>query len=109
MNAVERRLEIIDIIYEEHGTTSSRLAVCFGVSKRTIMSDIQWLSLYYPIYVEYGRNGGIYLTENYIPRKKYLTDEQTQLLKTILKKHDGEEAQLLEYILKTYGVRKRAG
>lgn len=109
MNAAERRSEIIDFIYEEHGTTSSRLAVYFGVSQRTIMSDIQLLSLRYPIYVVYGRNGGIFLTEGYDPKKKYLTEEQTETLKGIIRKHDGAEADLLKHILKTYGVKKRAG
>lgn len=108
MNAAERRSEIIDFIYEEHGTTSSRLAVYFGVSRRTIINDIQWLSLYYPIYIVYGRNGGIFLTEGYDSKKKYLTDEQTEVLKGIIPKHEGTEADLLKYILKTYGVKKRA-
>ena len=109
MNAAERRLAIIDIIEEEHGTTSSRLAVHFGVTQRTIMNDIQWLSLYYPIYTDFGRNGGLYLTEGYDSKKKYLTEEQTETLKGIIQKHEGEEAELLNYVLKTYGVRKRAG
>lgn len=108
MNAAERRLAIIDIIEEEHGTTSSRLAVHCDVSRRTIMNDIQWLSLYYPIYIVYGRNGGIFLTEGYDSKKKYLSDDQTETLKGIIQKHDGDEADLLNYILKTYGVRKRA-
>ena len=108
MNAAERRSEIIDIILEEHGTTTSRLAVYFGVSRRTIMNDIQWLSTRYPIYTDLGRNGGIRLTEGYDTKKKYLTDVQTEVLKGIIPKHEGVEADLLKYILKTYGVRKRA-
>ena len=109
MNAAERRLKMIDIICEEHGTTTKKLSVYFGVTQRTVINDIQWLSLYYPIYVNYGRNGGIYLTENYDRRKTYLTEEQTEVLKVIIFIHEGAEADLLKYILKTYGVKKRAG
>ena len=71
------------------------------------MNDIQWLSIHYPIYTNYGRNGGIFLTEGYNQKKKYLTDEQTDLLKEIIPKHEGKEAELLKYILKTYGVKRR--
>ena len=109
MSAAERRLEIIDILCEKRGSTTKRLADYFGVSQRTIINDVEQLSLYYPIYTTYGRNGGIFLTENYNPKKKYLNDEQTNLLKEVIAKHAGKEEELLKYILKTYGVKRYVG
>ena len=108
MNAAERRLEIIDILCVERKSTTARLADYFRVSQRTILNDVSWLSLHYPILTREGRGGGITLADWYDPKKDYLTFKQTEILESIIPKHKGEEAELLKYILKKFGAKNRA-
>lgn len=62
--------------------TSSELAEHFEVSKRTILRDIEALSVAgIPVYTTQGRGGGISLMENFVLNRRLLSEEeQTQIL-----------------------------
>ncbi len=62
--------------------TAKELSEYFEVSTRTIYRDIELLSeLNIPIYMSKGKNGGIFLLENYKFDKSLLTnEEQNQIL-----------------------------
>ncbi len=57
----------------------------YGVSKRTAMRYLDEITLSgIPLTVEYGRNGGYYVPQDYKIRYGYFTKEETELLKSII-------------------------
>ncbi|HCE34174.1 MAG TPA: hypothetical protein DEQ88_02225 [Clostridiales bacterium] len=104
MTAFERRLAIISALRIRRQDTRGNLAAEFGVCKRTIENDVSFLSLYYPIYTEQGKFGGIFMAEDYnsacAPR---MTERQINLLTRLLTLLDGEDREIMAEILKGYG------
>lgn len=83
---IERLFGIVNYILANQKATTSKLAELFEVSTRTINRDINKLSsVGIPVYTITGRNGGIYLLDNYILNKVLLTEEERQHLLLILK------------------------
>lgn len=64
LTTFERRYEIIDLIRSQDGISGRELARRTGVSVRTIRRDIDAISLYVPIYCDYGCRGGIHILDN---------------------------------------------
>ena len=58
-------MEILEVLCRRRSDTVENLANEFGVSKRTIKYDIEYLSLSYPVYTVQGNGGGIYITDGY--------------------------------------------
>jgi len=57
----ERQRELAEYLQKQKATTAQALADRFGVSERTIRSDIKKLAMKFPILVKQGKvNGGIY-------------------------------------------------
>lgn len=77
-----RLFGIIYLLLSKKTMTAKELAEYFEVSTRTIYRDIELLSeLNIQIYMSKGKNGGIFLLENYKFDKSLLTsDEQKQIL-----------------------------
>ena len=81
MGTAERRAEIMRILCRRRHETISRLAEEFGVSTRTIQRDVEVLSITEPIYTQCGRyDGGIYVIENYVPDRMYMTESELSVL-----------------------------
>lgn len=84
--STERLFEIIYFLLNNKKATTTELASLFEVSTRTIHRDINKLSsLGIPIYTEPGRNGGIYLLNNFILDKVLLSKEEQDNLLLALK------------------------
>ena len=64
METTERRIAIMRILCRRRHETISNLAQEFGVSARTILRDIEMLSLSEPIYTQCGRYGRVYVMNN---------------------------------------------
>ena len=78
---IERLFEIIYILMDRKNVTAEELSGHFGVSKRTILRDVETLSMAnIPIYTKQGKNGGIALLDNYVLDKTVLTEEEKKLL-----------------------------
>ncbi len=77
-----RLFGIIYLLLSKNTMTAKELSEYFEVSTRTIYRDIELLSeLNIPIYMSKGKNGGIFLLENYKFDKSLLTnEEQNQIL-----------------------------
>ena len=58
MTAMERREAILDVLCQRKHDQIKNLAEEFGVSERTIRTDIEVLSCSYPIETVRGRYGG---------------------------------------------------
>lgn len=106
MSAVERRRAIIEVLCQRRYDTRENLASEFGVAKRTIANDLLVLSIEYPIYTVQGNGGGIYIEDGYRLDRKYLSDEQTELLEGLLPQLSGKQAEVMKSILNTFKLNK---
>ena len=105
MRALERRQAIIEYLCEVRKTTLENLAFEFNVSTRTIRTDINDLSLSYPIYTVCGRqNGGVYISDDYHLGKKYLSNEEQSLLKKLSTNASTEDRKIIESIIRRFGI-----
>ncbi len=80
MRQYERWTEIMIILCRRKSITATELAQEFGVSVRTIMRDINSLSLVEPIYTKSGKNGGIFVDKDYSLQRMYMTTEELAVL-----------------------------
>ena len=80
-----RLFKIVYHLLDKGRATASELAEKFEVSVRTIYRDIDALSgAGIPIYAEAGRNGGIYLMNDFVMDKAVLTEEEKREILTAL-------------------------
>lgn len=100
-------MEILEVLCRRRSDTVENLASEFGVSKRTIKYDIEYLSLSYPVYTVQGNGGGIYITDGYKLGRKYLTETQSELLEKLSARLTGEELETMKGILQTFSEPKR--
>lgn len=103
MNVSERRAEIISTLIVKRRVTAAELAEEFDVTVRTIQSDIQALSLKYPIYTKPGVAGGVFMSEHYNPYANSLTPQELQTLKEIYKTAEDRHKEILLQIIHKYG------
>ena len=84
MGTAERRAEIIRILCRRRHETMSNLAEEFGVSIRTILRDIEVLSVTEPIYTQCGRyDGGVFVADDYTIGRMYMTQTELSVLQKI--------------------------
>lgn len=80
-----RLFKILYYLLDKKGATAPELANKFEVSTRTIYRDVEALSGEgIPIYAEPGRNGGIYLLNDYILDKILLSEDERQEVLTAI-------------------------
>ena len=106
MNTFERRMAIIDVLSERRKEQVENLAFEFGVTERTIRNDIYELSLSYPIDTKKGKGGCVFVQEGFMLRRRYLTDKEKTLLEKLAVNLSGEEAAMLQAIVKSFGKKK---
>lgn len=83
---IERLFSIVYILLERKSVTAGELAERFGVSRRTILRDVEVLSAAgVPVYTSKGRGGGIAILDNYVLNKATISDEEQSQILTALK------------------------
>lgn len=88
MTANDRRLAIMEYLCERRRATRRDLQEHFHVSHGTIEHDLVVLSCSYPIFICAGNNGGIYLEEGYYMDKRFLSEGQESVLRTLVASSD---------------------
>ncbi len=85
MLKTERLLETVFLLLDKRKVTAEALAARFGVSKRTVLRDMESLALAgIPIYSRQGKEGGFSLMETFILDKSLLTaEEQKEILSAL--------------------------
>lgn len=74
---INRLFEIVYLLLDKKSTTAKELAEHFEVSTRTILRDIEALTIAgIPIYTTQGKGGGISIMQNYILNKTAITTEE---------------------------------
>ena len=81
MRTHERRERIVQIIAMCGTVTAKELATRLRVTPRTILRDIEVLSIVEPIYTQSGRyGGGVYVIDDYTFGRMYMTDRELAVL-----------------------------
>jgi len=109
-----RLFKIVYHLLDKGRATASELAEKFEVSVRTIYRDIDALSgAGIPIYAEAGRNGGIYLMNDFVMDKAVLTEEEKREILTALHSINStsniDNSQILQNSLQYLMSVQRAG
>ena len=103
MNHVERRAEILQLLYQRRSETVANLAKRFNVSVRTIKYDIEELTLSHPIETVRGRyGGGVKVSDWYRPTRNTLCPEQMALLKRLASSLRGDDLAVMNSILSQF-------
>jgi predicted DNA-binding transcriptional regulator YafY len=103
MTAIERREAILDVLCVRRKDQVKNLAVEFGVSEKTIRTDLEVLGCSYPIETVRGRyGGGVQVADWYHRGRKYLSPEQADLLKRIAPSLEGSDLEILNSILNKF-------
>ena len=85
MDKVERLISIIMILLKKEVVSTNEFSQLFNVSKRTILRDMETLSLAnIPIYAIHGVNGGYGIMDAYKVDKRLLTSSDIQNILTAL-------------------------
>ena len=85
MMSDSRLFKILYYLLDREHATAPELAAEFEVSPRTIYRDVEALSSAgIPIYTEPGRNGGIYLLQDFILDRAILSENEKQEVLTVL-------------------------
>ena len=82
---IHRLFGIVYILMDRKSVTAQELATYFEVSKRTILRDVETLSVAgIPIYTLKGKGGGISILDNFVLNKATINeDEQMQILTSL--------------------------
>ena len=82
----ERRSAIMQLLIRNKHVIIPNIAFELGVCDRTIRRDITRLSINKPIYTKSGRyHGGVYIMDDYIISKTYLTPKEAEYIIRIVK------------------------
>ena len=106
-NTTERRQLILEALSDRRADTLDNLAVEFNVSKMTIRRDIEILSCSAPIFTTAGRyGGGIRVADGWYVGRRYLRDDQEQLLCNLMDGLQPEDQKTMQAILTAFAKPK---
>lgn len=105
-SALDRRQSLLDVLVERRQETVANLVHEFGVSRRTILRDVEILSGSYPIYTVQGNGGGIRVADGYYADRRYLKSDQEDLLRELLAGLTPEKQKVMQGILDTFAKPK---
>ena len=84
MGTAERRTEIMRVLCRRRCEKIQNLANEFSVSERTILRDIEVLSLTEPIYTKQGKyGGGVYVAEDFYMSQMYMSKGELAVLQKL--------------------------
>ena len=103
MTAIERRDAILDRLCVRRHDQVKNLAEEFGVSEKTIRTDIEVLACSYQIETVRGRHGGgIYVADGYHRGRKTLSPEQAALRKKLAPSLEGHDLEVMNSIINQF-------
>ena len=104
MKASARRQASLEALCERRSDKVENLAFEFQVNRTTIMRDILELSLSHPIYTQSGRHGGgIYVADGYYLGKQYLSEEQRNVIESLIPTVGDDQRKVLLSIVSKFG------
>lgn len=106
ITANERRQLILEELNDRRSASARDLAEEFGVTERTIRTDIEILGCSAPIYTVQGNGGGIRVADGWYLSRRYLHDDQEALLRQLLPGLQPDQQQTMEKILAAFAKPK---
>lgn len=106
ITANERRQRILEVLSDRRSDSAKNLAEEFGVTDRTIRTDIEILSCSAPIYTVQGKSGGIRVADGWYLSRRYLHDDQEALLRSLLPGLQPEDQKTMQQILSAFAKPK---
>ena len=103
MTAIERRIEMLNILAERREEKISNLADEFNVCVRTIKYDIEILSRDHPIETVVGRYGCVRMMPGCRIYQNDISIQQQEFLLSLAEKVDASEKTLLLQLLRSHG------
>lgn len=82
-SALDRRQAMLELLSDRRQETVANLMAEFGVSRCTVLRDIDALSCSAPIYTVQGNGGGVRVVDGYYYGRRYLTRKQASTLRKI--------------------------
>ncbi len=105
MTASERREKLLDVLCIRRKDKIENLAQEFGVSTRTIRTDIEILTCNYPIETIRGRyGGGVQVADGFRKDRKMFTKEQSDLVKKLAMSLEGHELEVMGSIISAFAL-----
>ena len=105
-SALERRQSILEALSDRRSDTVGNLASELGVSDRTIKRDIELLSCSVPIFTMQGCGGGIRVADGWYVGRRYLRDDQEDLLLALMGGLQPDKQLLMQSILMAFAKPK---
>ena len=102
-SALERRQAMLELLSDRRQETVANLMAEFGVSRCTVLRDIETLSCSAPIFTVQGHGGGIRVAEGYYYGRRYLHSDEEALLRRLIHGLQPEEQKTMQGILKRFG------
>ncbi len=102
-SALERRQAMLELLSDRRQETVANLMAEFGVSRCTVLRDIETLSCSAPIFTVQGNGGGIRVAEGYYYGRRYLHSDEEALLRRLIHGLQPEEQKTMQGILKRFG------
>ena len=97
--------EIVYLLLDRKNMTAKELAEHFEVSARTMLRNIETLSMAgIPIYTVQGKGGGVRLMDNFVLNKSVLTDKEQQDILSALQGLNTVEVPEVEKVLSKLGA-----
>ena len=106
MLKTERLLETVFLLLDKRKVTAEELAARFGVSKRTVLRDMESLALAgIPLYGRQGKEGGFSLMDTFVLDKSLLTaEEQKEILSALETMKSFTENHTEKLLVKLKGI-----
>lgn len=105
-SATERRQDVLYYISDRRRVTYQEIADEFGISFNTARRDVELLACSYPIDVVNGKGGGVRAMDGWYASKRYLTNEQEDLLRQLCEGLQPDQQKTMESILQAFAKPK---
>ena len=104
MTATERQEQIMATLRKERRATVGQFAAAFNCSERTVLRDLETLSVSFPLITVHG--GGVTLAEWYQPQRATLCPEQLETLRRLMISAGQEDRAILGSIIDQFGPKR---
>lgn len=108
-SALDRRQAMLEMLSDRGVETVANIMQEFGVSRSTVLRDVEVLSCSVPIYTVQGNGGGIRVADGYYYGRRYLNREQEALLTKLADGLQPEELMIMQSILARFAKPKVPG
>ena len=101
-STTERRQLILEYISDKRCVKINDIVNEFHICEKTARNDVQLLSCSYPIITENWRGGGVRAMDGWYVSKRFLHDDQENLLRSLLPGLQPDKQKIMEGILAAF-------